>query len=127
VKRLLLLLMIGAGPASAQSAGAFMRNPAFADPPPRECITTFDMQHCAAHDLRVADKAMSQAYFAARAHASPAARRRLLADQRRWLAKRDRACIAADRPAGGTIAPVAAARCWVTLTQARARTLRRLR
>ena len=79
--------------ASAQTAGAFMQNPAFKDPAPARCDTTFDMQHCAAHDLRVADAQMSARYTALRARLGPAARQKLLAQQRQWLAERDRGCI----------------------------------
>jgi uncharacterized protein YecT (DUF1311 family) len=113
-------------PAGAQSAAAFMANPAFQDPPPARCDTTFDLQHCAAHDLRVADKAMSRAYFAARAKAAASGRARLLADQRRWLIARDRECLAKGK-GGGTIAPVLVGQCWVARTRARTRLLTRWR
>jgi uncharacterized protein YecT (DUF1311 family) len=110
--------------ASAQSAGAFMANPTFRDPAPAECITTFDMQHCAAHELRAADARMSARYQALRARLKPAARQRLLAEQRKWLAQRDRGCIAkGDQYRGGTMAPVVVAGCWVEVTQARAKVL----
>lgn len=110
--------------ASAQSAGAFMANPAFADPAPVECITTFDMQHCAAHELRVADARMSALYGKLRARLKPAARQRLLAEQRKWLAQRDRGCIAkGDRYRGGTMAGVVTTQCWADVTKARAKVL----
>ncbi len=115
--------MIATG-ASAQTAGAFMQNPAFQDPAPAKCDTTFDMQHCAAHDLRVADKQMSARYTALRARLGPAARQKLLAEQRKWLADRDRGCIAkGKRYQGGTMAPVVVAQCWVDVTRARTRVL----
>lgn len=110
--------------ASAQSAGAFMTNPAFRDPAPARCETTFDMQHCAAHELRVADARMAERYHALRARLGPTARQRLLTEQRKWLARRDRGCIAkGDRYRGGTMAPVVVAQCWVDVTKARAKTL----
>jgi uncharacterized protein YecT (DUF1311 family) len=113
-----------AGAASAQTAGAFMKNPAFQDPAPKECITTFDMQHCAAHALRVADAQMSARYKAKRARLSPAASQRLLVEQRKWLAWRDRSCKAkASRYQGGTMAGVEVSQCWVDVTKARAKAL----
>lgn len=119
-----LLAGLGATPAMAQSAGAFMTNPAFRDPPPRQCNTTVEMQHCAAHDLRVADAEMSRRYSARRAKLGPAARTRLLNEQRQWLRDRDRNCIAkGDRYRGGSMAAVTVAQCWVTVTRARSRAL----
>lgn len=113
-----------AGPVSAQSAGAFMTNPAFQDPAPASCITTFDMQHCAAHELRVADKAMSARYSALRARLKPSARQKLLTEQRAWLKTRDRSCIAkGDRYRGGTMAGVVTTQCWVDVTKARTKSL----
>lgn len=110
--------------ASAQTAGAFMQNPAFKDPAPAKCETTFDMQHCAAHDLRVADAQMSARYSALRARLKPAARQKLLVEQRKWLAERDRGCVAKGRRyRGGTVAPVVVAQCWVDVTKARAKVL----
>lgn len=129
-RRLAALTIAFAGvtlaPAStwAQSAGAFMTNPAFLDPAPASCETTFDMQHCAAHELRVADARMAERYQALRARLGPAARKRLLAEQRKWLADRDRGCIAkGNRYRGGTMAPVVVSRCWVDVTNARAKLL----
>lgn len=120
--------LLAASPAAAQSAGAFMNNPAFRDPPPKECISTFDMQHCAAHDLRVADGRMVAQYNALRGRLGPAARQRLLTGQRAWLKQRDRGCLAkGDRYRGGTLAPVAVATCWVDVTRARVKTLARWR
>jgi len=113
-----------ATPASAQSAGAFMTNPAFRDPPPRQCDTTVDMQHCAAHDLRVADAQMSARYTALRAKLRPAARQKLLDEERLWLRNRDRNCIAkGNRYRGGSMASVVVAQCWVEVTQARSKAL----
>lgn len=113
-----------AGPAAAQSAGAFMTNPAFGDPAPKQCISTFDMQHCAAHELRVADKAMSARYSALRARLKPAARQKLLTEQRAWLKSRDRTCIAkGNRYRGGTMAGVVTTQCWVDTTKARTKVL----
>jgi uncharacterized protein YecT (DUF1311 family) len=106
-------------PAHAQSAEAFMKNPAFRDPPPRECISTFDMQHCAAHDLRVADRQMSDSYFALRKRVSPSKRVVLLKEQRQWLVMRDRTCREKARRSGGTMAPVVGAQCYVDVTKAR--------
>jgi uncharacterized protein YecT (DUF1311 family) len=116
--------LLSAVPAAAQSAGAFMANPTFQDPAPSQCDTTFDMQHCAAHDLRVADAAMTARYHALRTRLKPAARQRLLTEQRQWLKDRDRNCIAkGDRYRGGTMAPVVVAQCWVEVTKARTRIL----
>ncbi|MEP9360334.1 lysozyme inhibitor LprI family protein [Sphingomonas sp. KR3-1] len=121
----LAALLIAAG-AHAQSAGAFMHNPAFKDPAPARCETTFDMQHCAAHELRIADAAMSARYSALRARLGASARQRLLVEQRQWLAARDRDCVAmGDRYRGGTMAPVVVAQCWVERTKARAKILAR--
>ncbi|MBB5712847.1 lysozyme inhibitor LprI family protein [Sphingomonas xinjiangensis] len=126
-KRFFITLMgvlSAASPAAAQSAGAFMTNPAFQDPAPTSCISTFDMQHCAAHELRVADAAMSARYSALRARLKLAARQKLLAEQRAWLKSRDRTCIAkGDRYRGGTMAGVVTTQCWVDVTKARARAL----
>jgi uncharacterized protein YecT (DUF1311 family) len=112
------------GQASAQSAGAFMANPAFTGPRPERCESTFDMQHCAADDLRIADARMSARYNALRARLGPAARKRLLTDQRAWLTRRDRNCLrAGDRYRGGTLSAVTVALCWVNETRARDRAL----
>jgi uncharacterized protein YecT (DUF1311 family) len=101
-----------------------MTNPTFRDPPPRRCDTTIDMQHCAAHDLRVADAQMSARYTALRAKLRPAARQRLLDEQRLWLRNRDRNCIAkGERYRGGSMASVAVAQCWVEVTRARSKAL----
>ena len=111
-------------PAFAQGAGEFMINPAFADPAPKECISTFDMQHCNAHELRVADARMSARYSALRARLRPAARQKLLTEQRAWLKSRDRTCRAkGDRYSGGTMSGVVTTGCWVDVTKARAKVL----
>lgn len=113
-----------ASPAVAQSAGSFMHNPTFAAAPPTTCDTTFDMQHCAAHDLRAADADMSRRYFALRGRLPAPARQQLLTEQRRWLVRRDRDCLAkGDRYRGGTMAPVVVAQCWVEVTRARSKVL----
>ncbi|MEG3093442.1 lysozyme inhibitor LprI family protein [Sphingomonas sp. PB1R3] len=109
-------------PASAQTAGAFMNNPTFRDPPPARCTSTFDMQRCAAHDLRVADAQMSARYAAVRGQLRPAAQQTLLAEQRAWLKSRDRDCLARGR-SGGSMASLAVAQCWIKVTKARATTL----
>ncbi len=107
--------------ASAQTAGAFMTNPAFADPPPKECTSTVDMQHCAAHDLRKADAQMSKNYKTKRASLDQASRQQLLQEQRKWLKDRDSNCMAkADQYGGGTMAGIAVAQCWVEVTRLRA-------
>lgn len=107
--------------AQAQTAGAFMTNPAFADPPPKDCTSTVDMQHCAAHDLRVADALMSQRYKAKRAGLDQTGKKQLLQEQRKWLKERDSSCMArADQYAGGTMAGIAVAQCWVEVTRLRA-------
>ncbi|WP_420381527.1 lysozyme inhibitor LprI family protein [Novosphingobium sp.] len=114
--------LAAAVPANAQSAGAFMKNPAFQDPPPAQCISTFDLQHCAAHDLRVADAQMTTRYNGLRATLPTAARTALLAEQRAWLRSRDRDCLAKGR-GGGTIAGVNVAQCWVDTTKLRSNVL----
>lgn len=112
------------GSASAQSAGAFMTNPAFQDPAPKSCMTTFDMQHCNAHQLRLADAAMSARYSALRARLKPAARQKLLTEQRAWLKHRDRSCLAkGDRYRGGSMSGVVTTQCWVDVTKVRAKVL----
>ena len=117
-----------AGGASAQTAGAFMTNPAFRDPPPKQCNSTFQMQHCAAHALREADARMSARYNAVRARLGPAGRDRLLREQRRWLAQRDRSCMAkGEQYSGGTLSAVVVAQCWVDVTKARYRELSKYR
>lgn len=107
--------------ASAQTAGMFMTNPAFADPPPKDCTNTVDMQHCAAHDLRRADAQMSKLYKAKRAGLDQAGKTQLLQEQRKWLKDRDSNCMAhADQYGGGTMASIAVAQCWVEVTTQRA-------
>lgn len=123
--RLLVAAGICAGPAAAQTAGAFMANPTFRGPPPAQCVTTFEMQHCAAHDLRKADAAMSRAYFSARQRLRPVRQRDLLGEQRAWLRHRDAYCLRQN--AGSTAGPLAVAHCWVGQTEARAAFLRGLR
>lgn len=117
--------LAAAMPAQAQTAGAAMTNPAFKGPRPAQCTSTFEMQHCAAIDLRAADAQMTQRYEALRARLRPAARQTLLAEQRTWLRSRDRDCMARYGRSGGSIAPVSVAQCWVSTTQARSAELGR--
>jgi len=105
-------------PACAQSAGAFMNNPAFIGPPPSQCVSTLEMQQCAAQDLRVADVEMSNRYGDLRAKLKPSGQKALLAEQRIWLKSRDRDCLAKGRD-GGSMASLVVARCWVAVTNAR--------
>ncbi len=127
MKRLMDFAVIVAGvvcamPASAQTAGAFMNNPAFRDPPPARCTSTFDIQRCAAHDLRSADAQMSARYASLRGQLRPAAQQMLLAEQRAWLKSRDRDCLARGQ-SGGSMASIAVAQCWIKVTRARTATL----
>jgi len=108
--------------AGAQTAGAFMNDPAFQDPPPARCVSTLEMQRCAAHDLRVADARMSAQYAAVRERLRPAAQRALLSEQRVWLRSRDRDCVAKGQ-SGGSMASLNVARCWVNVTNKRAAAL----
>ena len=107
---------------AAQTAGAFMKNPAFSGAPPQQCVSTVEMQHCAAHELRVADAEMSQRYAEVRASLGAAAQKKLLTEQRGWLKSRDRDCLAQGRD-GGSMASIAVARCWVEVTKERAASL----
>ena len=103
-----------------------MTNPAFADPPPAQCNSTIDMQHCAAHDLRVADAQMSERYKAKRAGMDAAGRQKLLQEQRTWLKNRDRDCMAqGEKYRGGSMSGVVVAQCWVDVTRLRAKALAR--
>lgn len=127
MKRYFLIAAATAGtmialPATAQTAGAFMSNPAFQGPRPPRCISTVEMQRCAAADLRSADARMSARYDALRARLRPAAQRTLLTEQRAWLRSRDRDCLAKGR-GGGSAASLFVARCWVSTTEARATAL----
>jgi uncharacterized protein YecT (DUF1311 family) len=113
-------LAVAAMPVDAQSAGAFMNNPAFNGPAPQRCDSTLEMQQCAARDLRIADAQMSMRYSDLRARLGAAARQRLLIEQRQWLKDRDHNCIArGNRYHGGSMASVVVAQCWVTVTRAR--------
>lgn len=114
--------VVCAMPACAQTAGAFMNNPAFRDPPPAQCTSTLDMQRCAAHDLRVADAQMSARYAALRGQLQPAAQQKLLSEQRAWLKSRDSSCLARGH-GGGSMASLNVAQCWIKVTKARAGTL----
>ena len=105
-------------PVSAQSAGAFMTNPAFQGPRPARCTSTLEMQRCAAADLRTADAQMSARYNAVSARLSPAAKQTLLSEQRAWLKSRDRDCLAKGG-GGSSIAALNVAQCWVNVTKAR--------
>lgn len=109
-------------PAMAQTAGALMANPAFQGPRPTRCISTLEMQRCAADDLRIADARMSARYNALRERLRPTAQQALLTEQRAWLKARDRNCLAKGR-GGGSAASLYVARCWVSTTQARATAL----
>lgn len=111
-----------AAPVAAQTAGAFMTNPAFQGPVPARCISTVEMQQCAAHELRTADAQMSTRYTTLRAQLRPAAQQSLLAEQRVWLKSRDRDCLAQGSN-GGSMASLNVARCWVGMTKARAMVL----
>lgn len=111
-----------AAPAQAQNAGAFMGNPAFKGPPPSRCVSTVQMQHCAAHQLRVADAQMTERYTALRARLGPAARQSLLTEQRSWLRWRDSSCLAKGR-GGGSMASLTVARCWIDVTKTRSKVL----
>ena len=62
---------------------------------------------------------MSARYNAVRARLGPAGRDRLLREQRRWLAQRDRSCMAkGEQYSGGTLSAVVVAQCWVDVTKA---------
>jgi len=111
-------------PACAQSAGEFMNNPAFLGPLPQQCVSTFEMQQCAARDLRVADVEMSNLYGDLRAKLKPSGQRALLAEQRIWLKSRDHDCLAKGSD-GGSMASLAVARCWVAVTNARTASLKK--
>ncbi|WP_156348665.1 lysozyme inhibitor LprI family protein [Sphingomonas sp. Leaf23] len=113
---------VGAMPAGAQTAGAFMNNPAFRDPPPARCMSTLDMQRCAAHDLRVANAQMTARYASLLGRLQPAAQQKLLAEQRAWLKSRDRDCLPRGN-SGGSMASLAIAQCWIKVAKARATTL----
>lgn len=114
--------VVCAMPASAQTAGAFMNNPAFRDPPPAQCTSTLDMQRCAAHDLRVADAQMSARYASVRGQLLPSAQQKLLVEQRAWLKSRDTDCIARGHR-GGSMASLNVAQCWIKVTKGRAAAL----
>jgi uncharacterized protein YecT (DUF1311 family) len=119
-------VLFAASSVQAQTAaGAFMNNnPAFRDPPPAQCNSTSEMQHCAAHELRLADDEMSARYWALRSQLNASARQRLLADQRQWLKSRDRDCLAkGERYQPGSMAAVVVATCWVSVTKTRANAL----
>lgn len=127
MKRYLLLAAATAGamaalPATAQTAGAFMTNPAFQGLRPARCTSTVELQRCAAADLRIADAKMSANYNALRARLRPPAQQTLLSEQRAWLKSRDRDCLARGQ-GGGSTASLYVARCWVSTTQARATAL----
>lgn len=127
MKRYLLIAVATAGavaalPSTAQTAGAFMTNPAFQGPRPARCISTVEMQRCAADDLRIADAKMTERYNALRARLRPAAQQTLLAEQRAWLKSRDRDCLAKGR-GGGSAASLYVAQCWVNMTQERSTAL----
>jgi uncharacterized protein YecT (DUF1311 family) len=109
-------------PAAAQTAGAFMANPAFTGPRPARCTSTLEMQRCAANDLRAADVQMSAHYDSLRLRLLPVARQSLLSEQRAWLKSRDRDCLARGG-GGGTMASLRVAQCWVAVTKARASAL----
>lgn len=107
-----------ATPVMAQTAGAFMTNPSFQGPRPARCVSTLEMQRCAAADLRSADARMSARYKALSASLRPAAKQALLSEQHAWLKSRDRNC--RSRGTGGSIGSLNVAQCWVYTTEARA-------
>ena len=90
----------------------------FIGPPPQQCVSTFEMQQCAARDLRVADGETSNLYDDLRARLKPSRQKTLLAEQRIWLKSRDHDCQAKERD-GGSMASLVVARCWVATTNAR--------
>lgn len=115
---LISVMLSYGGAALSQTADAFMKNPAFMGAPPAQCVSTFEMQQCAAHDLRVADAEMGKRYAEVRTSLSPAAKQNLLSEQRTWLKLRDRDCIAKGND-GGSVASITVARCWVEITKKR--------
>lgn len=110
---------VATSPTNAQTAGSFMTNPAFQGPRPTRCVSTLEMQHCAAEDLRSADARMGSRYSALRGRLDPAGRQALLVEQRDWLRSRDRDCLAKGR-SSGSMGSLNVARCWIDVTKARA-------
>src|SRR5436305_1319450 len=91
---------------------------AAAAPPAPDCKqakTPAEQAICGNAELAAADKAMAEAYAALRAKLPPGQQKILLADQRRWVARRAAAC--------GDKAEKAPPQCLLVQTEARRRFL----
>ena len=88
---------------------------AAAQPAPdcRQAKTEAEKAICGNAELAAADKAMAQAYAALRAQLAPEQQKALLADQRRWITRRQAAC--------GDKSEEALAQCLLAQTDARRR------
>lgn len=103
--------------ADAQTADAFLANPAFKGPRPGRCLSTLEMQRCAASDLRAADAEMRARYLDLRERLRPVERQTLSTEQRAWTRMRDRSCDA--RSGSGSMASLNVAQCWIRATRER--------
>jgi len=85
----------------------------------RQAKTSAERAICSNAELAAADKAMAQAYAVLRAELPPDRQKALLADQRRWIIRRQAAC--------GDKSEEALAQCLLAQTEARRRFFRRRR
>jgi len=89
--------------------------------------TQMDLNECAVHNLKSADKALNEAYQALMAKQDEAtSKQRLKAAQHAWIAYRDRECAFEVGPqeTGGTIWPTENAGCLEAITVTRIRELK---
>jgi uncharacterized protein YecT (DUF1311 family) len=83
-----------------------------------------DMNICADRDYRAADAQLNGAYRAAMARLDVPGRERLKAEERDWIAERDRRCKAeAAEERGGSIFPMVYSGCLTEKTKARTKVL----
>ena len=92
-----------------------------------KATTQADLDTCSGTAFAAADKTLNAAYRSLIATLTPGGQQRLRDAQRAWVAFRDRECDFRSNGAdGGSAAPMVAADCRTTLTQARTKDLKAL-
>ena len=118
--------MILAAAVALALAPPSLDTPAFRSCMERAGGVTVGMRACMSDEHERWDKRLNGAYRRLLATRPPPARARLRAEERAWLASRDRACAhAGDAEAGGTLQAVEIDACALERTQRRAAALER--
>ena len=88
-----------------------------------KAVSTLDIQGCISEEVRRQDLRLNTAYKTLVADLSSDRAKQLLEAQRAWIKFRDSNCSFYLDPAGGTIAPIQAGMCKISVTATRAKEL----